>query len=77
MKLENSKIELAQQILASNNKDLINHLTAVFATQENDIWDEYSDDLKQSINKGIEQANNGELKSHTEVMKKYRKWQKK
>jgi len=77
MKLENSKIELAQQILASNNKDLINHLTAVFATQKNDIWDGYSDDLKQSINKGIEQANNGELKNHVEVMRKYKKWQKK
>ncbi len=77
MKLEISKIELAQKVLASKNKDLINHLKAVFATQENDIWDSYPDALKQSINKGIEQANNNQFKDHKEVMKKYKKWLKK
>lgn len=39
-----------------------------------DFWDVLSEEQKTSIEKGIEQANRGELKSHGEVMQRYKKW---
>jgi len=39
-----------------------------------DFWDELSVEQKASVEKGLVQANKGELKSHKEVIKKYKKW---
>jgi hypothetical protein len=42
--------------------------------QESDWWDELSEDAKSSINRGLKQAQAGELTAHEVVMKKHRKW---
>ncbi|CAN5364161.1 hypothetical protein BH10BAC1_BH10BAC1_03030 [soil metagenome] len=72
-----TKVELVKQLLNSNNTALINHIKALFETQDLDLWDEMPDDIKQSVERGLKQADKGELKSHSEVMKKYKKWLKK
>ena len=77
MNIAQSKIELTQQLLATNDPAIIKHLQAVFATQDHDLWDDMPKALQESIDKGLAQADNRQLKSHDEVMKKYSKWLKK
>jgi len=41
---------------------------------EHDFWDELPEFQKQSIERGLQQAANGETIPHEEVMKKYEKY---
>lgn len=77
MNIAVTKIELAKQLLNTNNPGLINHIKALFETQDIDLWDEMPDEIVQSVERAIIQADNGEIKGHNEVMKKYKKWLKK
>ncbi|MCW3103994.1 MAG: hypothetical protein JWO09_2434 [Bacteroidetes bacterium] len=72
-----TKVELVKQLLNSNNTALIKHIKALFETEDSDFWDEMPADIKQSVERGLKQADKGELKSHSDVMKKYKKWLKK
>ncbi len=74
MNIAATKIEIAQQVFNTNNKDLIKYIKTLFETQDVDLWDELPDAVKKSAERGLEQADRGELKSHTEVMKKHKKW---
>ena len=65
------------QLLNTNNTALIKHIKALFETQDVDLWDEMPDEIKQSVERAINQADKGEIKSHSDVMKKYKKWLKK
>jgi predicted transcriptional regulator len=44
------------------------------AEQDYDSWDELPASLKASINRGLKQADKGEVIPHEEVVKKYKKW---
>ena len=77
MNLAITKIELAKQLLNTNNAALINHIKALFETQNVDLWDEMPDDVRKSVERGLKQSESRETKSHEEVMKKYKKWLKK
>ncbi len=77
MNIAVTKVELAKQLLSTNNASLINQIKALFETQGVDLWEEIPDEIKQSVERSIKQAENGEFKSHDEVMKKYKKWLKK
>ena len=44
------------------------------AEQDYDSWDELPAPLKASINRGLKQADKGEVIPHEEVVKKYKKW---
>ena len=37
-------------------------------------WGDLSDEAKESIKKGLNDAEEGRVTSHKEVMKKYKKW---
>jgi predicted transcriptional regulator len=39
-----------------------------------DWWDDLSEAAKASIERGLQDAKNGQLTPHDEVMKKYGKW---
>ncbi len=77
MNLQVEKIKLAQTILGLDSEIILKHLKAVLNSYQTDLWDELPDEVKQSALRGIKQADNGEYKSHDEVMKKYKKWLKK
>ncbi len=77
MNLAATKIELAKQLLNTNNAALINHIKALFETQNVDLWDEMPEDVRKSVERGLKQSESGETKSHEQVMKKYKKWLKK
>lgn len=74
MKLQEEKLELAKMILNTDSEKLLLKVRAVFEKEESDFWDELSDYQKQSVEEAIKQADKGELVSHKEAMKKYRKW---
>ena len=44
------------------------------AENQSDFWDELPDNAKTDIDEAVRQADAGQLKSHEEVMKKYKKW---
>lgn len=71
------KVELAKQLLSTQNTGLIKHIQAIFETQEKDFWNELPNEIKLSAQKAMKQADKGEFKTHEEVMKKVGKWRKK
>lgn len=74
MKLQEQKLELAKMVLNTDSEALLKKVRAVFDKAESDFWDELSDFQKQTVEEAIKQADKGELVSHKEAMKKYRKW---
>ncbi len=78
MNLDSVKVELARYILETEDKAVIKNFKAVMDTASQDNWwDELPDEIKISVEKGLEQAERGEGIPHKEVMKKYNKWLKK
>ncbi len=77
MNIAITKLELAKKLLETNDKDIINHIKAVFSTRTESWWEELPDEIKLSIEKGLEQSDSGQTIPHKEVMKRYGKWLKK
>ncbi|AUS06152.1 hypothetical protein [Pseudotamlana carrageenivorans] len=74
LSLENKKIELIQWLSTLNDKMLIDKLMELRNKEKTDWWNEISADEKKSIEKGIQDANKGELTSHSNVKGIYEKW---
>ena len=77
MNLATTKVELASQLLNTNNKELISHIKAIFDTQEDSWWNCLPDKIKASVERALKQSATGDTIPHSEVMKKYKKWLKK
>lgn len=73
MNLEAKKLELVQLIINTKKPLTLKRVEdALKHENEQDWWDEISDAERQSIEKGLAEANKGELISHEEVMKEVR-----
>lgn len=72
--LENKKIELIQWLSTLNDKSLIDKLMKLREKEKTDWWHEISDAEIKSIEKGIQDADNGKLTSHVNVKEIYDKW---
>ena len=72
--LQNKKIELIQWLSTLNDKSLIDKLMKLRNKEKTEWWNEISDSEKESIEKGIQDANNGKLTSHSTAKKIYDKW---
>jgi len=72
--LQNKKIELIQWLSTINDKSLIEKIMKLREKEKTDWWIEISGKEKESIEKGIKDADNGKLNSHTEAKKLYKKW---
>lgn len=77
MDISVTKIELASKLLNTKDKELINYIKAIFSTQPEEWWEELPAPVKESVLRGLKQADKGETIAHAEVMKKYKKWLKK
>jgi predicted transcriptional regulator len=62
-KISDRKILKAVHTLLSEN-----------AATKSDWWDAISQEEREEIEKGISDVDRGEIKTHEEVMKKYKKW---
>jgi len=72
--LQNKKIELIQWLSTLDNEIIIDKLMELRESEQTDWWNGISEGEKESIEKGIEDANSGNLKPQSEVRKLYEKW---
>lgn len=71
---QNKKIELIQWLSTLNDKSLIDKLMKLREKEKKDWWAEISNSEKESIEKGILDADDGKLTSHSTAKKVYGKW---
>ena len=72
--IQERKIELIQWLSLLDDVSLIDKVAKVREESVSDWWDEISDAEKESIAKGIEQADAGQMKPHSDARAKYEKW---
>jgi hypothetical protein len=72
--IQNKKIELIQWLSTLNDESTIEKLMKLRESEKTDWWQEISKEEKNSIEKGIKDADSGKLKSHSEAKKLYEKW---
>ena len=72
--IQNIKIELIQWLTVLDDNSLIQKILDLRKSQTKDWWSEISEKEKASIEKGILEAKNGQLNSHSEARKVYEKW---
>ncbi|WP_312901634.1 hypothetical protein [Chryseobacterium taichungense] len=70
----NEKLELIQWLSTLEDASIIKKLIQFRKEETKDWWDSISEEEKKSIEKGISQADNEELKPHSEARQLYGKW---
>ncbi len=70
MTIQAQKIELVKMILDINDKNVLNNFIQIAKASKEDWWDTISEEEKIAIEKGLAQAERGELVAHDVVMKK-------
>ncbi|NQZ78620.1 MAG: hypothetical protein HRT61_21275 [Ekhidna sp.] len=74
MDIQAEKIRLIEWLAGLNDTKTLNEFISLKKKKEADWWDEINDEERREIEEGLEQADNGELIPHEEVMSKYKKW---
>ncbi len=69
-----NKIELIQWLSSIEDTIIIDKLIKFRKEESSDWWNEISIEEKESIEKGINDADNGKLKPHSTARKIYEKW---
>jgi len=73
MNLQSKKLELVQLILNTEKPSILAKVEAILKKEKNsDWWDEISPEEKKAIEKGLSEADKGELIPHEEVMREVR-----
>ena len=72
--IQNKKIQLIQWLSTLNDESIIEKIMKLRENEKTDWWNKISDEEKNSIEKGLTDANSGRLKSHSEAKKLYDKW---
>jgi predicted transcriptional regulator len=74
MDIQAEKLHLIKWLADINEPSIIRRFIDLKKEQETDWWDIIGADEKADIEEGLQQADNGELIPHEEVMTKYDKW---
>ena len=72
--ISNKKIELIQWLSTLEDQSIIEKLLQFKKEESKDWWNSISDEEKSSIEKGIVEANDDNVKPHTIAQKIYEKW---
>ena len=72
--IQNAKIDLIQWLTTLEDSSLIQKIIELKKKETQDWWNEISDAEKESIELGITDADNGNLKPNSEAKKIYEKW---
>ncbi len=72
--LHATKLELIQWLSTIDNPSIIEKVLAIRNNEKEDYWKSLSALEKESINKGIEDADAGKLNDHDQARKIYGKW---
>lgn len=74
MNLQRTKLELIQWLSTIDNPSIIEKILAIRNNEKEDWWERLSALEKDSINKGIKEADAGNLKDNDQARKIYGKW---
>jgi predicted transcriptional regulator len=77
MDIQVEKLNLIKWLTEVEEPSVIEQFIALKNEQQRDWWEQISDDEKSDIEKGLAQADKGEVSTHEEVMAKYQKWRSK
>lgn len=77
MNVDSLKLELVKQLLDTNDKGIIDHIKAVFETRSSGWWESLPKEIKDSVERGLQQADAGDTIPHNEARQVYAKWLKK
>ena len=72
--IKNAKIDLIQWLTTLEDSSLIQKLMQVKNDESKDWWKSLTKSEKESITKGISEADRGDLKPQSEAKKTYEKW---
>jgi hypothetical protein len=73
MNIQERKLELIQWLSVIEDASLLDKLSDLKEQSTRDWWDQISDAEKESISRGIEDADAGRLKPHSEARAIYEK----
>jgi hypothetical protein len=74
LNLLNSKLELIQWLSTIEDSSIIEKIMDLRKKESIDWWNLISENEKQSIELGINDAESGKLNSHSKARKLYEKW---
>ena len=74
LNIQNKKLELIQWLSTIEDSSIIEKIMKLRDQESIDWWNSISDNEKQSIEKGLEDAKSGKLNPHTDARKLYEKW---
>ena len=74
LNIQNRKLELIQWLSSLNDISVLEKTTAIRKEETKDWWQSISETEKQSIDKGLQDAENGKLIDHAKARKLYEKW---
>ena len=76
MEIQDIKADIFNRVSQTEDLEILEAIKVMLANHqgEDDFWESLPEYQKQSIDKGLQQAGNGETISHEEVLKKYEKW---
>ncbi len=72
--LESKKIDLIQWLSSVDDLKVLDQISDIRAKDLKGWWSDISEEEKASITKGVEDADKGNLKPHSEARKVYGKW---
>jgi len=75
MNIESEKLDIINWIISLSDETIIEKIKFLKNYEKsNDWWDEISDEVKASIDRGLEDVKAGRITVHEEVKKTYEKW---
>ena len=74
LNIQNIKIELIQWLSSLNDPSILEKIKDIRKQESKDWWQSISQSEKNSIEKGLEDADSGKLFNHFRARKLYEKW---
>ena len=74
LNIQSKKIELIQWLSTIEDLSVLNKIIDLKKQENKDWWNSVSENEKQSIEKGLQDAEAGKLNSHSKARQLYGKW---
>jgi hypothetical protein len=74
LNIQSKKLELIQWLSTIEDLSVINKIIDLKKQENKDWWNSISENEKQSIEKGLQDAEAGKLNSHSKAKQLYDKW---
>ena len=74
LNIQNKKLELIQWISTIEDTTIIEKIMDLRKKESKDWWNSISENEKESIEKGIKDAESGKLNPHSNARELYEKW---